>query len=159
MELSPTLPSFLDMRNAIIQADVVGHGGAHVQTIWRVFAHRGMGFFAGTVGGNDVSPVEDFSLPPATGSPKATVSGVVSDRTTGKPVAHAIVAFGGHDSGLPGSYADRTDAHGRYTIHGVFFGRYPDVYADAPGYATTVRTVRVDHRSEHVNFRMKVESD
>ena len=87
MELSPTYPSYLDMRNAIIQADVADNGGAHVKLLWKVFAHRGMGFFAGTVGGNDTSPVEDFSLPPAPGTPKGKVTGTVRDSESGAGVA------------------------------------------------------------------------
>ena len=42
MRLSPTIdPSFLDMRNAIISADVVA-GGTNVDAIWTVFGGRGM---------------------------------------------------------------------------------------------------------------------
>ena len=44
MELSPPSPSFLDMRNAIVQADEVANGGANSDTIWKTFAHRGMGY-------------------------------------------------------------------------------------------------------------------
>ena len=143
MELSPAYPSFLDMRNAILQADQAARGGRDTATIWKVFAHRGMGFFAGTVGGDDVTPVEDFSLPPAASSAKATVSGRVTDSATGAGLRGAVVAFGGHDSGFPGSYSATTDAQGRYTIAGVFPGRYPDVYAASPGYDAVSRTVAV----------------
>ena len=63
MELSPPSPSFLDMRNAILQADVVANGGANEAAIWNVFADRGMGYFASSLGGGDVYPVEDFATP------------------------------------------------------------------------------------------------
>ena len=43
---------------------VVENGGANGDTIWQVFAHRGMGYFASSVGGDDPQPVEDFSVPP-----------------------------------------------------------------------------------------------
>ena len=66
MELSPTYPSFLDMRNAILQADQAVNRGTHARTIWKVFAHRGMGFLAASVSGDDLHPVEDFSTPPST---------------------------------------------------------------------------------------------
>ena len=65
MELSPANPSFLDMRNSILQADLVVNGGKKQNKIWQVFAHRGMGWFAGSVDGDDTTPVEDFSMPPA----------------------------------------------------------------------------------------------
>ena len=48
----------------ILQADQAIHGGEHAKKIWTVFATRGMGFFAGTVSGDDLHPVEDFSTPP-----------------------------------------------------------------------------------------------
>ena len=41
------------------------YGGSRTTTIWKVFAHRGMGYFAGAVDGDDTAPVEDFS--PAAG--------------------------------------------------------------------------------------------
>src|SRR6185295_13564202 len=63
MELSPANPSFLDMRNSIIQADTNTRSGKDINKIWQVFANRDMGYFAGSVDGDDVAPVEDFSLP------------------------------------------------------------------------------------------------
>ena len=41
-----------------------------------------MGFFAGSLGGDDSSPAADFSMPPA-GTQRGTISGVVTDRETG----------------------------------------------------------------------------
>ena len=64
MELSPPNPSYLDMRNAILDADVLAFAGGHVDDIWTVFAGRGMGFFAESLGGDDESPTQDFSMPP-----------------------------------------------------------------------------------------------
>ena len=64
MELSPGEPSFLDMRNAILEADVVSGrreqrrppvGGV------RRARHR---LFAAAVGSRDTRPAESFSLPP-----------------------------------------------------------------------------------------------
>src|SRR5829696_5189025 len=97
MELSPANPSFLDMRNAILQADMVA-GGANHSTIWSTFAARGMGYFAGSVSGDDTKPVESFSLPPAAGTPQGKLIGAITDQDTGKAIARATVAFGGHAS-------------------------------------------------------------
>ena len=58
MRLSPPEPSFLDMRNAILAADV-GLAGGEREMIWRVFAARGMGYFAGVADSSDTTPVED----------------------------------------------------------------------------------------------------
>ncbi|HZE50157.1 MAG TPA: M36 family metallopeptidase, partial [Jatrophihabitantaceae bacterium] len=140
MELSPTFPSMLDMRNAILQADQAIYGGKHVAKLWKLFAARGMGFFAGSISGDDRHPVESFSLPPAPNTPRATVTGTVTDSASNAPLAGIAVGFGGHDSGFPGDYLATTDAAGKYTITGLFPGTYPDVYAGpAAGYNTQVR--------------------
>ena len=82
MELSPANPSFLDERNAILQADKATARGAHQDAIWKVFAKRGMGYFAGSIDGDDTAPVEDFSLPPAAGTPTGFLTGRVRDIDT-----------------------------------------------------------------------------
>ena len=65
MRLSPPEPSFLDMRNAILQADAAAGGALRTQ-IWTVFAAAA---WASTRRRrlDDVAPVEDFSLPPGAG--------------------------------------------------------------------------------------------
>ena len=130
MRLSVTEPSFLDMRNAILAADQADFGGANEDDIWTVFAHRGMGFFAGAVDGGDVNPVADFSTPPAAGTPSGTVTGRVLDQDTGQPVAGAVVGFGGHDSA---GYQTTTGADGRFTLTPVQ-GTYPSFFIRGPGY-------------------------
>ncbi len=64
LRLAPANPSFLDMRNAILQADT-NRGFGDSERIWAVFAGRGMGFRAGTTGNLDATPRQDFSLPVA----------------------------------------------------------------------------------------------
>lgn len=68
LRLAPANPSYLDMRNAILQADL-NRGFRDRDRIWAVFAARGMGFRASTTGNNDTAPVQDFSLPPLPPSP------------------------------------------------------------------------------------------
>ena len=138
MELSPDNPSMLDERNSILQADEVDFGGAHHDAIWSVFANRGMGYFAGSLSGDDSHPVEDFSLPPAPNSPSGNLTGTVTDADTSQPVEGAVVAFGGHDSGFPGDLVGISDANGNYAVNDIFFGDYPDVSASAPGYDPVV---------------------
>ncbi|HET8658136.1 MAG TPA: carboxypeptidase regulatory-like domain-containing protein, partial [Micromonosporaceae bacterium] len=143
MELSPANPSFLDMRNSILAADLVLTGGQRQKRIWQVFAARGMGWFAGSVDGDDTRPAEDFSMPPAPDTPRGTLTGSVRDLDTGAPVAGAVVAFGGHASGFAGDYAATTDASGSYTISGILPGTYPKVSARGAGYDPVVQTVTV----------------
>ncbi|HET7128993.1 MAG TPA: M36 family metallopeptidase [Gaiellaceae bacterium] len=138
MELSPSNPSMLDERNSILQADEVDFSGSNHDTIWSVFAHRGMGFFAGSLSGDDTKPVEDFSPPPAPGTPTGTLAGTVTDQDTGDPIQDVVVAFGGHASGFPGDLAGVTENDGTYEVQNVPFGSYPDVSASGAGYDTVV---------------------
>jgi len=120
MELSPPSPSYLDMRNAILQADVVANGGANEGAIWAVFAERGMGYFASSLGGGDVAPVEDFQLPPDCAVVTCnTVSGTVTDKLTSVPVEGVTVGIAGLDSGFATSLSDTTAADGTYSIANV----------------------------------------
>jgi len=137
MELSPPEPSFLDMRNAILQADTVG-GGTFRSLIWQVFANRGMGYFASTVDSADTAPVEDSTLPPAAGGPTGSLGGIVTDLDSGSPVAGARVGVAGHDSGFAGGLGADTGAAGDYAISGLAAGSYPSVLATKPGYGRQV---------------------
>ncbi len=133
MEISPDDPSFLDMRNAILQADTAVNGGAARGQIWAVFAHRGMGYFAGTLSAADATPVESFALPPAAAAAKGTLSGIALDFDTHAIVPGTRVAFAGLDSGFPGSAAAVAAANGRYTMPALPAGPYP--YLTAGGVA------------------------
>jgi extracellular elastinolytic metalloproteinase len=62
MDLAPPEPSYIQMRDAILQADHVA-GGTDMKAIWEVFAHRGMGLKAKSDGGDDASPTADFTVP------------------------------------------------------------------------------------------------
>jgi hypothetical protein len=133
MRLSAPSPSFLDMRNGILQADQVAFGGANRNTIWTVFAARGMGASASTTSGNDTAPVEAFDTPGA----GVTVSGRVVDQATGAGIANAYVHL---DAGAaPGDFATRTDANGNYSLTGVPSTTFARGAATAPGYSHVER--------------------
>jgi extracellular elastinolytic metalloproteinase len=100
MELSPTNPSFLKMRDAILQADQVNFGGMHNAIIWEVFASRGMGYLAWTAGANSVSTVQDFSRPrtfTCLGRTATKVGTNGPDTITGSSGPDVIVGNGGND--------------------------------------------------------------
>jgi extracellular elastinolytic metalloproteinase len=137
MELSPANPSMLDERNAILQADLVNFGGSHHDAIWQVFAHRGMGWFAGSVDGDDTQPVEDFQTPPPP-SPFGKLLGRVVDQDTGKTIEGIRVGFGGHSSGFASDLAGLTKQNGLYDIKRVPVGTYPKVFATGAGYDRVV---------------------
>lgn len=64
LKLSPADPNFLQARNGIVQADLVGTGGANRNELWRAFAKRGMGASASSPASNTtVGLVEAFDLP------------------------------------------------------------------------------------------------
>jgi hypothetical protein len=120
MQLSASRPSFLDMRNAIVTADRTLFVNADVDTIWGVFAQRGMGWFASVANADDVTPIADDATPPAS-------TGTLAGRITldGAPVAGAQVRV---DGGL----ATTTDADGRYTL-ALPSGTYPRVFVTPVG--------------------------
>ena len=64
MGLSPANPTYLEARDAIIQADLVLTGGTNRNELWTAFAKRGLGFLA-TAPPNYTTTgvVEDYSLP------------------------------------------------------------------------------------------------
>jgi extracellular elastinolytic metalloproteinase len=117
MRLSPPNPSFLDERNAILQADTALFGGVHHDLLWSAFAHRGMGYFASTPDATDSNPIADFSLPPSADTPRGTVAGRITDAVSGLPVSGVRVGIGGQTTpGYDEALAASTGADGRYSF-------------------------------------------
>ncbi len=143
MSLSANDPTYLDMRNAIIQTDLVAHDGVHAKALWRVFAKRGMGYFAGAIDANDAAPAEDFHTPPAPYTARTGITGTVTDPTTGGPVEGALVQVTGQGD----QFADVTDADGSYSIDGLYAGTYKKVVATAPGYFPEAKAINTESSS------------
>ncbi|WP_151082427.1 M36 family metallopeptidase [Nocardioides cynanchi] len=141
MELAPYNPSFLDMRNAILVADTSLYKGVGRANIWRVFASRGMGFFAGSLGGNDSAPGASFATPPKQLALR-TVQGTVTDSSTHAPLAGVPVTLAFQGKGVVNPTAV-TDATGHYAIHGVPEGVYRKLQVTGGGFEPTRVTVRV----------------
>ncbi len=68
MKLGPANPTFVETRDAIVQADEVLTGGANAAEIWTAFAKRGLGYGA-TAPDSDTTlgVVESYDLPPGVG--------------------------------------------------------------------------------------------
>jgi extracellular elastinolytic metalloproteinase len=64
LRIAPPEPSFLEMRDAIVQAAATSGGAGDVETLWNVFAGRGMGWTAATSSAEDVTPTARFDRPP-----------------------------------------------------------------------------------------------
>ena len=57
LKLTPANPSFIQARDAIIQADLVATGGAHAPELWRGFTKRGLGRSASVTSSNSVQEI------------------------------------------------------------------------------------------------------
>ena len=102
-------------------------------TIWAVFAHRGMGYFAATVDGDDTEPVESFALPPAANTPTGVSPAPSSTPTRDAPAAGVRVDVRRPRLGLPGRR--RRHRRRRRQVHppGTAVGTYPYVVAARRG--------------------------
>ncbi|MEY4539001.1 MAG: hypothetical protein RLZZ306_758 [Bacteroidota bacterium] len=72
LRLQPCSPSFVQARDAILQADQMLFGGRYKCSIWKSFARRGLGLYASTgTSTNDRAVIEDFTpfISPALSSP------------------------------------------------------------------------------------------
>lgn len=64
MKMQPCGPTFLDARDAILDADQVNNGGANECLIWEAFARRGMGINADDGGSaSSLNVTADFTRP------------------------------------------------------------------------------------------------
>ncbi|MDX1908157.1 MAG: T9SS-dependent M36 family metallopeptidase [Bacteroidia bacterium] len=65
LKLQPCSPGFVDVRDAILEADQLNYAGANQCLIWSVFARRGLGYSANQGSSSDRSDgVEGYDLPP-----------------------------------------------------------------------------------------------
>jgi len=132
LRIAPPEPSFLDLRNAILQLSP----DTDDARLWRVFADRAMGYFAGSEGSDDAAPAADFTDPAdltATGS----INGTVVDQDE-RPLAGATVGIAGFDTGLGPQHTAQSGPDGRYAIAAVptdGTSKYPAVRARKGGYA------------------------
>ena len=141
MELAPFNPSFLDMRNALLVADTAHNQGKYHAKIWNTFASRGMGFYAGSLGGDDSAPAADTKTPPnkvKTG----VLTGTVKDIATGQPVGGVPVTLAFQGQGVANPTAI-TAADGTYAIGPVPTGHYGKLTVNGAGYVPISRDVTV----------------
>ncbi|MEP7091611.1 MAG: M36 family metallopeptidase [Nocardioidaceae bacterium] len=153
MELSPSNPSFLDERNAILMADTAVESGRGRAAIWRVFAHRGMGFYAGSVGGDDTTPAADFHTPPKA-LRTAYVTGRVTDADSHRPLAGVPVTLAFQGGGYVNPTAT-TAADGRYRLGPVPVGRYGKVGVVSGGFDPVTSPVTVTPAGGRRSFSVR----
>ena len=83
---APCSPTFVDMRDGILQAALDNHGGSDYCRVWRSFAAFGLGADAVSGGPDSLTPIEGFGVPgacAAAGAPTITVNNVTVSESTG----------------------------------------------------------------------------
>jgi extracellular elastinolytic metalloproteinase len=123
---SPALPTFLNMRDAILKGDTVRYSNQDRDMIWRVFALRGMGKSAKSPDADDIHPTPGFDVP---GTANGTLSGVLTDADGGALKNVKVVI--GLGEGAP-SAAVLTGSNGSFSLK-LTPGTYNLTYA-AAGY-------------------------
>jgi extracellular elastinolytic metalloproteinase len=86
--------SMIDARDAMLAADLTRFGGANQDLLWNVFASRGLGQFASSLGANDTDPVPSFESPH---SNEVTVVFAPSDGD-GNPIPNAQLFVGRYEA-------------------------------------------------------------
>jgi hypothetical protein len=132
MRMAPPEPSFLDMRNAILAAEV-GIPNDQRTAIWTVFARRGMGYFAHTEDAGDLSPKQDFSLPP--GGAHGVTTGTVTSAESGLALGGVSVGLASltGETAFPDRLTTTTAATGTYAL-GAPGGTHGALTVEQPGY-------------------------
>ncbi len=153
LRIAPPEPSFLDLRNALL---IVSTAQATDEDIWKVFAARGMGYFASTEGAGDETPHADTVDPhhPPDDLEQGTLAGVVRDEDA-RPVAGAMVQVGEPGAGALGPFLGATTAaDGRYVLQG-YTGQHALVSASKAAYAPDLaEDVVVDEDGGQLDFTL-----
>jgi extracellular elastinolytic metalloproteinase len=128
MPLSAPDPSFLDMRDAILAADLDRYHGDNTDTVWSVFAKRGAGVSAASATGDDTEPKPAFDH--ASAARNGKLSGTVVNASTGEPVKNAKVIVGQFEARV--SPLTRTSDTG--TFEATMVAGKHDLLIQAPGF-------------------------
>jgi uncharacterized repeat protein (TIGR01451 family) len=97
MKLQPCSPGFIDARDAILQADQILYGGAHLCAIWEAFRRRGMGAFASQGSSASVTDqIPDFTI----GSASLLLTQNVSEIPEGQNITYTNTITTGSCSGI-----------------------------------------------------------
>ncbi|GAB6876762.1 M36 family metallopeptidase [Thermaerobacter litoralis] len=129
MPISAPDPSMIDMRDAILTADVDRYHGDHFDLLWTAFARRGLGAGAVSNTGDDTDPHPAFDH--LARARNGRLVGTVVNATTGKPIAGARVIVGEYEArvspaavtGAKGGFAlDMVDGTYTVTIQARGFG-------------------------------------
>ncbi|CAN5365275.1 hypothetical protein BH09PLA1_BH09PLA1_05330 [soil metagenome] len=93
LKLQPQNPTFIQARDAILQADVNLTGGANQREIWHAFARRGLGTGASTASTNSTQLVEAFDVPASVSAPVVAHSTPLSPLNLTASVSSIVFRF------------------------------------------------------------------
>ncbi|PTX60802.1 fungalysin/thermolysin propeptide [Melghirimyces profundicolus] len=130
MPISAPNPSMIDMRDAILAADVDRHHGDHFHELWKVFASRGLGAGAAADSADDTDPRPAFDH--LDSNQNGQLVGKVINASTGKPVEGARVIVGSYEART--SHAAKTGTRGGFGID-MTEGTY-DITIQARGFGS-----------------------
>lgn len=112
MPISAPNPSMVDMRTAIIAADVIRYTGDHYDTLWKAFAQRGLGYGASSQGGNDTNPHPGFDHPDENFN--GHLIGKVVNADTNKPIPNINILVSDFEARI--SPAATTSEQGLFSL-------------------------------------------
>lgn len=103
LKLQPCSPGFVDARDAILLADVLGNAGANQCLIWRAFARRGLGLGAdqGT-SASRADGTEAFDVPPGCEDLALTKTTTTAQAVAGEPLLYTLSATNNTTAPLTG---------------------------------------------------------
>jgi len=93
MNLSPANPTFLEARDAILQADVLDNGATDLKELWTAFAKRGMGFSATSSSSYTTAGLHEAFDLPFDALEILPTSGIVSSGGVGGPFRPAAQVY------------------------------------------------------------------
>jgi len=102
-----------------------------------------MGYFAGSLGGNDTSPGASFEVPPTSTAP-GSITGTITDSATDDPIEGATVSVAFQGSPFVINPTTTTAADGTYSIGPIPQGTYPKVTIQSDGYDVEEGPLTVD---------------
>lgn len=138
MPISAPNPSMIDMRNAILAADVIRYNGDHYDVLWKAFAEKGLGQSAFSEGGDDTDPIPAFDH--ANHAFNGTLAGKLVNAATNQPIEGARIIIGEYEART--SAAVTTSESGQFALP-MSKGTY-DITIQARGFGSrTIKNVSI----------------
>jgi hypothetical protein len=155
MKLTPAIPSFIQARDALLQADVILNKGVNLDILWEAFVRRGIGYSATGGAGlpTAVAPTPGFDVPP--NNLRSTISGTVYSDFNGDgsrsgidtPLAGVSVYIDVNENGRPDVLEPTavSAADGTYSFEFLIADTFTIRQIDPTGFIQTEPANNQDH--------------